>query len=82
MSLLDELRQAGLSMLGAFPPREFETTDETGDPVTVVQQLRIGWTTDETKANAARDLGATVTFCRGSEPQWDGWEVSIREVVA
>jgi hypothetical protein len=36
----------------------------------------VGWTTDEGKANAARELGATLREYRSADPTCTGWEVS------
>lgn len=79
--MLAQLRRLGLAMGGSYPPREFTTTDEGGEQSTVMRQLCIGYTTDESKAAAARDLGATVTRCPSADPAFIGWEVSISEVV-
>jgi len=36
----------------------------------------LGWTTDETQAEAARALGATVTRCSSPRPDASGWEIA------
>ena len=67
--LLAQLRALGLPMVSSYPPRSFTTTDEESDEdVTVTRQLRISWTQDEAKANAARDAGAIVTSYRAADP--------------
>lgn len=78
--MLAELRKLGLAMGGSYPPHDFTTEDESGEEVTVTRQLHIGYTTDEAKADAARELGATVTRCPAGDPKYSGWEVSTYEV--
>jgi len=61
----------------AYAPRSFT------DPVTNedhTSTLHIGWTTDERKANAARDLGATITRYMAHDPAASGWEISVRVI--
>lgn len=81
MSLLRQLRGMGLAMGGSYPPHEFVTDDETGEQVTTARQRWFGWTTDEAKANAAREAGAVVTTYRSTDDRYSGWEVSVTEVV-
>ena len=80
--MLAQLRnEVGLPMRGRYPAQSFTTTNEDGEEVTVTRQLHVGWTTDETKADAAREAGATVTAYRAHDPAFSGWEVSVHEVV-
>ncbi len=82
MSVLEQLRaEVGLPMRGRYRAQTFTTEDENGEPVTVTRQLHIGWTTDEAKANRARELGATVTSYRAHDPACSGWEISVHEVI-
>lgn len=76
MAVLDDLRKIGLPMVSAYPPMSFTTTDEDGEETTVTSRLVLSWTTDSRKADAARDLGATVTSYRAADPAYSGWEVS------
>lgn len=82
MGILEQLRtEVGLAMGGRYRAQSFKTTDEDGGAVTVARKLHVGWTTDEGKANRARELGATVTAYRAHDPAFSGWEVSVNEVV-
>ena len=82
MGVLEQLRtEVGLAMCGRYRARPFTTTGDDGEPVTVTRQLHVGWTTNEVKANHARELGATVTAYRSHNPAFSGWEVSVNEVV-
>lgn len=81
MSLLATLREEiGLPMRGSYPPFEGAEIREGGEQVTVTRQRWIGWTTDEAKAEAARQAGAVVTYYRASEPAYCGWETTLTEV--
>lgn len=83
MTLLEQLRdEVGLRMGGRYPAQTFRTKDEDGEPVEIVRQLHVGWTTDEAKADRARELGATVTTFRAHDPEFSGWEVSVHERMA
>lgn len=81
MALLEQLRALGLPMRGSYQPQAFTTEDETGEQVTVMRQQWFGWTTDRTKADAAREAGAHVTTLPASDPRYSGWEVSVTKVV-
>ena len=80
--LLAQLRALGLPMVSAYRPMTFTTADESGEEQTVTSRLVLSWTTDSEKADAARELGATVTSYRAADPAFSGWEVSVREVIA
>lgn len=71
---MDELRAAGLAMGGRYAPRTF-VDPETDEERT--STLYIGWTTDRGKADAARELGATVLAYQAHDPACSGWEVSV-----
>jgi len=75
--LLTKLRGFGLPMGGSYPPTPF-TDPETNEDHTT--QLHIGWTTDETLADKAREAGATVTAYRASDPRFSGFEVTVRVI--
>lgn len=80
-ALLDTLRnEVGLPMRGRYPSRPFHRQDENGEDVACVLQLHIGWTTDQAKADKAREAGATVTAYRASGLTCNGWEVSVSEI--
>lgn len=82
MSLLETLREEiGLPMRGSYPPYPSEIPGEGGEVVPCLRQRFIGWTTDAAKAGAARDAGATVTPYRASEAEYDGWEITLTEVI-
>ena len=54
--------------------------DDLGLPMRGVHHgYHVGWTTDPDKADAAREAGARVTYARGSDPAFDGWEVSCSQ---
>ena len=78
MTIVDDLRGLGLTMGGRYPATSFT------DPVTNedhTAQLHVGWTTDQAKADAARELGATVTrYTSTYDPSASGWEVSVRVI--
>ena len=80
MSLLAQLRSFGLTMGGAYPANEFHAENEAGEDVTRHSQRWFGWTTDEAKAERAREAGATVTTYRASDPRYSGWEIAVTEV--
>lgn len=71
---LDALRGVGLAMGTRYAPQSFTDHETNEDHVSV---MHVGYTTDPDKAQAARDLGATVTTCGGSTP---AWEVSVRVI--
>ena len=81
MTLLDQLHEIGLPMRGRYAPHTFTTLDENNEPVPQVGQRYVGWTTDQAKADAAREAGATVTSYRASDPMFSGWEVSVTEII-
>jgi hypothetical protein len=67
---------------GLYAPFDFDVRDgdgPTGETITV--RPYVGWTTDEAKATAAGEAGATVREYRSKDPQFSGWEVSVRERV-
>jgi hypothetical protein len=65
-------------MGGSYQPRPY--TDPETQEVTGTQTLHVGWTIDSAKADAARELGATVTPVGSRDPAFTGWEVSVNEV--
>ena len=68
-------------MGGSYPAQEFHAEDEaTGEDVTRLSRRWFGWTGDEAKAEAARELGATVTTYRASDPRYSGWEIMVTEI--
>lgn len=69
MTLVEQLRAQGLAMGTEYP--------SMGGIRTV-----IGWTTDEAKAEAARKAGATLCRYESSDPECNGWEIVVREVLA
>ena len=68
-------------MGGSYRPMEVTSEDEDGEPVTYVYQRWVGWTTDETMADAAANLGATIHSYTSRDPRFSGWEVSINQAV-
>ena len=78
MTIVDDLRGVGLTMGGRYPATSFT------DPVTnedMTSTLCVGWTTDQAKADAARELGATVTrYTSTYDASASGWEVSVRVI--
>lgn len=81
MDLLERLRnEVGLPMLGRYPARPFTREGEDGELEQAWSQLHVGWTTDQAKADAAREAGATVSAYRASDPAYNGWEVSVTEI--
>jgi hypothetical protein len=75
--LLSELRGFGLPMGGSYPPTPF-TNPETNEDHTT--QLHIGWTTDESLADKAREVGATVTAYTSKDSRFNGWEITVRVI--
>ena len=78
VELVEQLRATGLTMGGSYPARPW--VDPENEEITGTQKLHIGWTTDQAKADAARDLGATVTSVRAHDPRFSGWEVSVNVI--
>lgn len=70
--VLEQLRALGLPMISRYAPITGE--DENGEPY--ARQRFVSWTTDETKATAAGDLGALVVPYRSFAEGYSGWEVS------
>jgi len=78
VTIVDDLRGVGLTMGGRYPASSF-TDPETNEDMT--STLCIGWTTDPAKADAARELGATVTrYTSLYDGGASGWEVSVRVI--
>ena len=76
--LLDALHGLGLKMGGRYARRSF-TDPETGEDKWAT--LYVGWTTDEAKAEAARELGVTsITHYTAHDPAYSGWEIALRVV--
>lgn len=75
--LLGELRGIGLTMVSRYPRTSFTDPETKEDHVS---QLHLGWTTDQEKANKAREMGAIVTSCKPDEPGFSGWEISVRVI--
>lgn len=40
---------------------------------------RVGWTTDDAKADATREMGARVTPYSSSDSRFSGWEINAHE---
>lgn len=78
-SPIEQLQALGLRMGGAYAP--LTVTDDQG--VTTTTRLRAGWTTDEATAEAAKELGAILQPYQSlsGDPRFNGWDVSIREVI-
>jgi hypothetical protein len=72
--LLNELRGFGLAMGTRYEPTSFTDPETNEDHLS---QLHVGYTTDQAKADKARDKGATVTSCGGSFPSW---EITVRVI--
>jgi hypothetical protein len=72
--LLAELRGIGLAMGTRYAQTAFTDPETNEDHVSV---LCVGYTTDEAKAERAREMGATVTGCGGPSPSW---EISLRVI--
>jgi phosphoglycerate dehydrogenase-like enzyme len=70
-------------MASCYAPSDFDVRDDHGVPTgeTITVRPYVGWTTDEAKANAAREAGATIREYRSKDPQFSGWEVSVRDAV-
>ncbi len=66
--MLAELRKAGIAMGTRYKPTSYTDPETNEDHVAV---RHIGYTTDADKAQAARDLGATVTACGVPNPSWE-----------
>jgi len=77
MSALDQLRKTGLPMVSRYAPMPY-TDPETERTGTVTRYY--SRTTDEAKADAARELDATVSEYRSAHPKFSGWEVLLRVV--
>jgi hypothetical protein len=75
--LLSDLRGAGLAMGTRYAPTAFTDPDTKEDHVS---QLHVGYTTDEAKAEKAREAGATVTSCRATDRRFSGWGVTVRVI--
>ena len=84
MSLVEQLRGIGLAMGSWYSPFEQAVRDEegheTGETISVRQF--VGWTTDQAKATAAEEAGATLREYRSADSDCSGWEVVVREVVS
>ena len=80
--MIEQLRSLGLPMRSWSYPHEIDVRDEDGLPTGETQTVRsfYGWTTDQAKADAARDLGATVRGYQSRDVRFNGWEVSCRVV--
>ncbi len=78
-TLLERLRACGLKMGGAWSPVTATHRNEDGEEETFTSQRFVGWTTDEAKADAARDLGATVTTATSMASGDTGWEIMVTE---
>lgn len=77
-ALLARLRRdVGLPMRGAYPARLVVVGEHDGDQIHRIQQTYIGFTNEQALADRARELGATVTHYPGSEPRFEGWEISV-----
>jgi hypothetical protein len=81
--LLTDLRSLGLAMGSWYAPCEEAVRDDEGNTTdeTITTQRFIGWTTDQTKAMAAQDLGAMLRPYTSSDQRFNGWDVSARIVV-
>lgn len=79
MTLLTVLHELGLPMRGRYAPQLVTARDAEGEEVSYEMQQHVGWTTDQAKADAAREAGATVTEYRAHDPALSGWEVSVTE---
>jgi hypothetical protein len=80
LTLVEQLRALGLSMGTVYPPHTSPPDDEGQTRTT---QRYVCWTTDEAKANAAKDLGASLVPYKSfsGDSSCDGWEVNAVEVV-
>ena len=72
--LLSDLRAAGLAMGTRYEPVPYTDPETNEDHVSV---LHVGHTTDQARADKAREAGATVTRCGGKLP---AWEISLRVI--
>jgi hypothetical protein len=72
--IVEQLRARGLSMGTVYPSFTSAPDEETGE-VATTRRYR-GWTTDETKATAARDLGASAVRYESTDPRFSGWEIN------
>jgi hypothetical protein len=70
VTLVEKLRELGLALGTRYAPLEQVVLDDEGRP------------TDEAKAIAVGEAGATVYQYRSSDPSYSGWEVSVREVLS
>jgi hypothetical protein len=75
VTLVEQLRALGLSMGSVYP-----TFDGVSDGEPVRSRRYRGWTTDESKATAARELGATAVRYESADPRFSGWEVNVVQV--
>lgn len=75
--LLDDVRQLGIAMGSWYAPvNEYVNTE--GEVVREIRRQRfVGWTTDETKAVAAAELGAVLRPYVSRDPLFSGWEVTV-----
>lgn len=71
--LLSDLRGAGLAMGTRYAPAPFTDPDTKEDHVSV---LCVGYT----KAEKAREAGATVTTCASRDPRFTGYEITLRVI--
>jgi hypothetical protein len=83
VTLVEQLLDLGRAMTSRYAALEKAALDEQGQPTgeTITVQTFIGWTTDEAKAEAARDAGATLRPYKSFSPECSGWDVSVTEVV-
>lgn len=80
--MIEQLQGLGLSMGSRFAAFTAEVEGEDGEMVSVTTQRYVSWTTDEAKANAAQELGATLrTYKSPVDPRCSGWEVNASVVV-
>src|SRR5215467_13121238 len=76
-TLLEQVRALGLPLGSCYQKQTVDKID--GGKQT--SQLFIGWTTDRDKAEAAKALGATIQHYTSRDPEFNGWDVSVREVI-
>lgn len=74
---LEAVRALGITMGTWYAPNTGLVNAEDGSVVEVSRQRFIGWTTDETAATAAGDLGALLRPYTSREPRFSGWEVIV-----
>lgn len=84
MTLVEQLREAGLPMGSWYRPHKQAVFDENSEDTgeTITARRFVGWTTDQAKADAATELGATVTAYHSLDPTCSGWDVTVTEIVA